>query len=408
MSKKKFRLSPELPLEQELSNKIYTALQGKVVEDILKMSTISDNGSYWRSTLEGHSFKVDEKILGKLYTLFNDIKKKLGFDEPVDFYITGDASVNAFAVSSQEKGKPHIINVNSSLIQLMSDEELTFVIGHELGHLINRHADLLKLIDFIFPEGSAIPIILHYKIRLWQQLSELVADRYGYLAMPDLGVCISAFFKMSSGLDLDKVNIQIDAFIEENNKRLDYFRNDNGMNVATHPINPVRVQALNLYANCKDEEHLQKEMEGLVSILMKIRNTELDVWMAQFIATAGLIVASTDGVFNEDEMETILENLSNFQIFPKNYLEEISNSKDIGKLFTDAVAHIIEIDPTQCELMLKYIMAIVMADKEIKEKEVELIYQLGKDVFGFSPKEIAHYFAEMIQSSYVPSLEVLC
>ena len=139
MSKKKFRLSPELPLEQELSNKIYTALQGKVVEDILKMSSISDTGSYWRSTLEGHSFKVDEKILGKLYTLFNDIKKKLGFDEPVDFYITGDASVNAFAVSSQEKGKPHIINVNSSLIQLMSDEELTFVIGHELGHALLGH-----------------------------------------------------------------------------------------------------------------------------------------------------------------------------------------------------------------------------------------------------------------------------
>ena len=107
-------------------------------------------------------------------------------------------------------------------------------------------------------------------------------------------------------------------------------------------------------------------------------------------------------------MEAILENLSNFHIFPKNYLEEISNSEDIGKLFTDAVAHIIEIDPTQCELMLKYIMAIVMADKEINEKEVELIYQLGKDVFGFSPKEVAHYFAEMIQSSYVPSLEVLC
>lgn len=190
-----------LPLEKSLSKQIYDALQGEVVENIIELAKIPSFNNYHRSILEGHSFKVEEETLPRYYKIFNEIKDKLKFDKPVDFYITGDSSVNAFAIASQGED-PNIINVNSSLIQLMTEDELRFVIGHEMGHLINENASLVKLIEFIYPEGSYPPVTLQYKIRLWQQLSELVADRFGFLAMPDISVCISAFFKMSSGLDL--------------------------------------------------------------------------------------------------------------------------------------------------------------------------------------------------------------
>lgn len=36
------------------------------------------------------------------------------------------------------------------------------------------------------------------EVRLHNQLAELVADRYGYLATRDLNVCVTAFFKMAS------------------------------------------------------------------------------------------------------------------------------------------------------------------------------------------------------------------
>ena len=108
---------------------------------------------------------------------------------------------DAFAVASSKEGDPHIININSGLIDLMTDDELRFVVGHEIGHLMNRDTKLLRLIYFVFPHNTVPPLVLQYKIRLWQQLSELVADRYGYMAIPNLEVCVSAFFKMASGLD---------------------------------------------------------------------------------------------------------------------------------------------------------------------------------------------------------------
>lgn len=400
-------LNPTIPLERTLSEQIYNSLQGNVVEEVLKLAKANSGPNYWKNTLEGHSFKVDEKLLGRLYTLFYEVKEKLGFKDNVDFYITADSSINAFAVPAQEEGDPHIINVNSALIQLMTDDELRFVIGHELGHLINKDSNLLKLIYFIFPPETEPPIALQYKIRLWNQLSELVADRYGYMAVSDIGVCVSAFFKMSSGLDFGKMDMKIDAFIEENIKRLEYFMKDKGVNTASHPINPIRVQALNLFCTCTSDKELEEEMEKLIDILMKIRSTEIDYYVAMFIATSGLIVASCDEEINEEEMETILQNLSAFQMFPKIYLDRISK-ENVGDLFSESVQKIMEDDPGQREGMFKYVISIIMADKEFKPKEVEFMYQIGENVFGYTPKEISLHFAELIQSSYIPSFQSLC
>lgn len=403
-----------LPLEVELSTQIYNALQGNVVEEIIKMAKIPFSDNYYRSMLEGHSFKVEEGTLSRYYNIFNEIKETLQFTEPVDFYITGDPSVNAFAIASQEEGEPNIINVNSSLIQLMTDDELRFVIGHEMGHLINKNATLVKLINFVFPHGATIPITLQYKIRLWQQLSELVADRFGYMAMPNLNVCISAFFKMSSGLDFNKMDMKVEAFLEDNKKRLEYFRNDKGINFATHPINPIRVEALNQFSNSvffnekgTSKEDLENGMNELIEILLKVRNTELDSNMAKFIATAGLIIANCDETISENEIDLIFSELSVLEIFPKTYLEDIAQS-DVVETFKESIKKLLELNPETREAMLRYLISIALADKDINVKEVELIFNIAAGELGYSPMETAQIFSQMIQIDFTPSMNALC
>lgn len=403
-----------LPLEVELSTQIYNALQGNVVEEIIKMAKIPFSDNYYRSMLEGHSFKVEEGTLSRYYAIFNEIKGALQFTEPVDFYITGDPSVNAFAIAAQEEGEPNIINVNSSLIQLMTDDELRFVIGHEMGHLINKNATLVKLINFVFPHGATIPITLQYKIRLWQQLSELVADRFGYMAMPNLNVCISAFFKMSSGLDFNKMDMKVEAFLEDNKKRLEYFRNDKGINFATHPINPIRVEALNQFSKSvffnekgTNKEELEKGMDELIEILLKVRNTELDSNMAKFIATAGLIIANCDETISENEIDLIFSELSVLEIFPKTYLEDIAQS-DVVETFKESIKKLLELNPETREAMLRYLISIALADKDINVKEVELIFNIAAGELGYSPMETAQIFSQMIQIDFTPSMNALC
>ena len=400
------KLNPTIKLEKQIGEQIYDALQGQIVEEVLKKTKITTNDAYWRSSMEGHSLKVREHLLPDFHKLCQEVKEKLNFHEDVDFYITGDSSVNAFSVSAEDENQPHIVNVNSALFDLMSDDELRFVIGHELGHLINKDSKLTRLIHFVFPRGAAVHISLQYKIRLHEQLAELVADRYGYMASGKMEACVTAFFKLASGLDLAKMNVSIDALIADNNERLDYFLKDKGISRNSHPVNPIRVKALHLFATCKTQKELNQGMEELIGILLKIGNSEMDEYTAQFIASAGLIVANTDGKISDQEIDEIIDSLAGLKMFPRQFLQEIA-SGDVVETFNTAVQKILDIDPGTREGMLRYMISIVMSDKIIKKEEISFLYSFGNNI-GLSEIEVSNTIAESIQKNYTPSIKALC
>ena len=402
-----------LPLESSLSSQIYDALQGNIVEQLMEMAKTQNPTNYFRSILEGHSFKVEQATLPHYYNMFQEIKEQLGFEDNIDFYVTGDSSVNAYSICSMNPEEPNIINVNSSLVELMTDDELRFVIGHEMGHLINGNTKLTRLIDFVYSNKEETPITLQYKIRLWGQLNELIADRYGFLAMPNINVCISAFFKMASGLDFDKMKMNIENFIEDNKKRLDFFRNDKGLNFDVHPVNPIRVEALNIFAKSEffvkdgtNRQELNNEMDDLISILLRVRNSELDVYMTDYIVSAGIIMSNSDGEMSEKELEIILDELSATQIFPGEFINEIFKlEKDqIISMFIQSTHKILEINPNLREALFIYLIQIMMADKKIDTNEINTLIQMANDFFGYQQVEAANIILEMLKNNFTPNV----
>lgn len=401
------KFEPSLPLERELGQQIYTALQGPVVEAIISTAKDGSSDDYWRSRMEGHCMKVEKEILPEFFALCQEVKKKLNFNEPVDFYVTGDSSLNAFSVAAEDDGHPHIVNVNSALFDLMSEDELRFVVGHELGHLINKDIALKRLVYFVFPpETTNPPITLQHKIRLHDQLAELVADRYGYMANENLNACVTAFFKMASGLDLGKMNVSIDALLADNRKRLEFFLKGKGLSRYDHPVNPIRIEAINLFATAKDEEALGDGMEELISILLKVGVGPIDEDLSVFFASAGLIMANADGQVKKDEIEHIISTLSSLQIFPKQFLDAVARG-DVPGMFNQSIENILKVKPEMRDNLLGYLISLVLSDKDISEDEIKLVYTIG-DNLGYSEKEISVQFAQMIQRSYVPSLDSIC
>ena len=400
-------LNPKIELEQHLTQQIYAALHGELVEKIISLSSFDQSSHGLRSAMEGHSFKVEKRLMSHLYDLLYGVKEKLGFADPVDFYITGDSTVNAWTIAAAREGEPHIVNINSALINLMTDDELRFVVGHELGHLMNRNTEMLRLINFVFPRGSVPPLVLQYKIRLWEQLSELTADRYGYMAVENLGACLSAFFKMTSGLDISKIDMQVDAYLEENLKHLEYFISDKGLSRDTHPVNPIRVQSLNLYATSPDEKVLEEKMDEIIGALMKLSNDEVDYYLGFFVATAGLIAINIDGDVTSEEIERVLNNLSSFYIFPRHFLDQVAQQK-VVEIFYSSIEEVIKRRPDMREAMLSYIISLILADSSFNQQEVDFIFEIGEKCFGFTHKEIADRMAAAIQQNFVPSYEAIC
>ena len=183
-----------IELEQKLGDDLYNLMQGEIIEAILKEAKIEKIENEWKFILEGHSFKVNSRMAPRLDRLIGEVLKGLHFNEGIDFYVTNNPELNAFSISRLEEDQAHIVNLNSGLVERLDDDELKFVIGHEIGHLISKNAGIMKLVQFIFPNPAKAPLLITHKITLWKKLSELTADRFGFIASPRLDKCFSGFF----------------------------------------------------------------------------------------------------------------------------------------------------------------------------------------------------------------------
>ena len=142
-------LDSKIDLQIILGQQIMNVLQGPTIESIRQQCEGNVYELGFRSEREGNSLKVSETLLPELYALCEEVKEKLNFKDAIDFYITGDSEINACAFFSYDENSAHIININSGLYNLLSEEELKYVIGHEIGHLIDGDSILSGIFNFL-------------------------------------------------------------------------------------------------------------------------------------------------------------------------------------------------------------------------------------------------------------------
>lgn len=401
-------LNPSIELQELLARQIFNVLQGSVTETIRQQCEGVGFDVNFRSVMEGNSLKVSETLLPQFYALCLEVKEKLEFVGNIDFYITGNSTVNACSYSSGDDQRPHIIEINSGLFNLMNEEELKYVVGHEIGHLINSDATISQLYGFIYPNDEAkenVPDFLRKRVQLYNQLAELSADRYGYMANENLEACVKAVFKMASGLFLEKMNVSIDTLMAENSERLEFFLKDAGVSEGSHPVNPIRIRALELFARTKTQTALNRGMGELIGVLQNFIYSDLDSAIADFIASAGIIVSQLDGKRDKAEEEFILKQLGCFCLFPYKELKRVEKG-DVLQTFNDSVSKILEAAPHMRSQLLRYFIDVAFADSELDEKELSLIFDFGEKL-GFPDSEVAVALGMKIREDFSPRASAL-
>jgi hypothetical protein len=405
-----------LPLEKKLGDDLYRTLEGDILTDIIAEGKIEESSNYYQLILQGHSFKAMPNLSPGVSAIFEEVLGRLEFKEPIEFYINNSPELNAFAIASTEEGQPHIVNLNSGLLQMLSDQELRFVVGHEIGHIISRNANISKLINFVYPNPARIPVLLQHKINLWQKLAELTADRYGFIANPDMASCISGFFKISSGLNAERIGFDFNAYLEENERILARFRETGAGSSLSHPINPIRIKAIQLFADSGlykslKENHqpaadpaLDEAINDLTLTLMVFSSSPLDQYRKQFIATAGIIMANIDEQMTEDEYKLILNSLASFTIFPSEYLDTILKAGEVGNQLMEAISKILEINPSDRYVMFDMMVSMVHTDRRISKPEITFLFDIGTRMFGMNRKEVAQLIAGNLQQGWNPEL----
>ncbi len=401
-----------IPFEKKLREDIFSTLKGDIITKILEEAKTDKRENVYKHLLEGYSFKLSPEISEFLYNLIEEVRKSLEFDEKVDYYIDNSAESNAYCITKDEDDESHILVLHSRLIETMSEDELKFVIGHEFGHLINDNNKIKRVVDFVFTGEP--PLVLHHKLKLWNKLSELTADRYGLTACGDVHTAISVFLKLTSGLDPEKISLNMDVFMKENIEKVNELKQNDFISNLSHPVNPARIKALDLfsrselYKHCKNPEinkaELIKETDKLIDILEYSGSDGLDIHRKMFIATGGLIAASCDQEVSKEEYRYVLDILSGFTTFPEAFLNAIVDSEKTSECFEKSVSILLDSSPSEKYSMFNFFIDIVMMDHDLKEKEIKFLYDFGQDVFGFSKKETAQRIADKLRERFVPDV----
>ena len=401
-------LNPRIELQHTLAQQIFNALQGEVTEDIRQKCEGNADDVYFRSVREGNSLKVNETLLPQFYNLCKEVKEKLEFIGDIDFYITGDSEVNACSFYSHDEQRPHIIEVNSGLFNLMNEEELKYVIGHEIGHLMNGDTIITRLFFFIYSDDDAIgncPEFLKKRVDFYNQLAELGADFYGYLANENLDACVTAAFKIASGLFLEKMNVSIETLLSENNQRLDYFLKEGGINDGSHPVMPIRVRALELFATAKTQAAFNRGMNELIHMLQRLQYDALDNAIADYIAAAGLFISQMDGKRDKVEEDFIIKELAAYSLFPYKDLKRVEKG-DVVSTLNNAIKDILEMAPDLKSELLNYFVNMAFADGILDEKELALIYDFSNKL-GYAESEIAEFMRNKVRKEFKPCVGAL-
>lgn len=201
----------------------------------------------------GSHLKVTSDNYPKIYDYLQYGAQILDVKNTPELYIEWGYNINACTVGAENP----IIVLNSGLIDLCDDDEIMFIIGHELGHVKSNHmlyhmmAQVFNYIIDSIPFGGLAAAPLQYALYYWDRMSEFTADRAGLLCCQKKEAAIHAFMKMA-GMPIKQFNdMNYQTFIQQayDFKKLDY----EGLNKAikyitiadnTHPWTVMRAAEL--------------------------------------------------------------------------------------------------------------------------------------------------------------------
>ena len=204
-----------------------------------------------RLAFQANAVKVSEKQFPEVWTQYLSVLETLDSPERYDLFVSQTPLVNAGAYGMD---KPFIV-LNSGSLRLLNEDEMTYLLGHELGHILSGHVLyrtmmvlLLQLASLGFPiVGLAARAILMGLLE-WSRKAELSSDRAGLLAVQHPEAALRAFMKLAGGGEPEETNLnefllQADQYRESGDVADIVFKVLNLLGT-THPFHVLRAAEL--------------------------------------------------------------------------------------------------------------------------------------------------------------------
>lgn len=206
------------------------------------------------------NLQVNAQQYPSLYRQYVRMAQVLDVRKLPSLYIQTSDTINAYAMGMEN----YSIVLCSGLIDIMEEDELLAIIGHELGHVKCEH-QLYKSVAFILTNfgsavlAQAIPLLgnvinMSFQMALleWNRRAELSCDRAALLATQDAEAVSRALAKLAGFTRRFPDELNIEAVVQQANNYQEYGADSmltklmklRTLSAQTHPYPVVRVKEI--------------------------------------------------------------------------------------------------------------------------------------------------------------------
>jgi Zn-dependent protease with chaperone function len=155
--------------------------------------------------------RVTEKQFATVNKLTTRVCEIFDVKDRPEVYVSQSPIFNAGAYGVD---RPFIV-LNSAIVGMLDEKELTYVIGHEMGHILSGHALYKTVLWYILQAinymGLSLPMVaalaLIAALKEWDRKSELSSDRAGLLAIQNDSSTYTALMKSAGGGKIEEMDI---------------------------------------------------------------------------------------------------------------------------------------------------------------------------------------------------------
>ena len=213
------------------------------------------------------SILVGKEQLPDLHQLLLDACQTLDI-EPPQLYVRQHPAPNAYTFAM--RGKQPFIMLHTSLVDILTPEEIQAVIAHELGHLKCDHSVYLTPVNLLILAAASLPTVgvviaqaIQAQLLEWIRCAEFTCDRAALLATQNPKVVMSVLMKLAGGSPKLASALNLDAFIAQARAYDEISKNEMGELVKatrtaqlTHPVPVLRAREIDRWASSKEYQKL--------------------------------------------------------------------------------------------------------------------------------------------------------
>jgi Zn-dependent protease with chaperone function len=173
----------------------------------------------------------------------------------VQAFVVPDDTLNAYTFGLSS---PKVLVLHSALLHVMDEDDLRFIVGHELGHVRLGHTWLNSLIGGLagIPSPFLAATLLAMAFLWWNRACEYSADRAGLLACGKPHKAIAALVKLAGGAEA-RTRGELAQVLQHIEAEDDHVLSNLSETLTTHPMTIRRIEALRRYAASNEYRHLQ-------------------------------------------------------------------------------------------------------------------------------------------------------